>query len=366
MDNEMPGSTIGEITIIGTGGGYGESIVIHLGNNDWAVVDSCVDPYTKECLPLTYLRSIGVDVRNDVKIIICTHWHDDHLQGISKLYEEASEAFFCWTEASDKKKFLQLVGLDYQKIHREASNSSTVEFGNCLNILTKRNKKRFAQENTVLHSTKVNDKIRSEIISLSPSSQTIVKFQEEISTLIENYGAANKKIIKASPNAKSIALLIKLGSHRAILGADLEVGSEKLEGWINVLDNHTVIDKRSTLFKVAHHGSENGYSKRVWDELLENNPVAGLTPWNRNGKLPELEMLERYCNHSDYVYMTSLVYNEKPKKRDKSIEKLLKTLKCNISEVKYKQGLIRCRVNLESEVGSWCVEVIDHAFHVNN
>ncbi len=56
MPFNIPNFNIAEITLIGTGGGYGESIVVHVGNNEWIVVDSCQDPFTKDSLPLLFLK----------------------------------------------------------------------------------------------------------------------------------------------------------------------------------------------------------------------------------------------------------------------------------------------------------------------
>lgn len=39
------------VSLIGTGG-YGESVVIQMGTNNWMVVDSCIDPISKESVPL--------------------------------------------------------------------------------------------------------------------------------------------------------------------------------------------------------------------------------------------------------------------------------------------------------------------------
>ena len=47
MVYDLPGAHTAEITLIGTGGGYGESCVVHYGENNWAVIDSCVDPKKK-------------------------------------------------------------------------------------------------------------------------------------------------------------------------------------------------------------------------------------------------------------------------------------------------------------------------------
>ncbi|HAS16681.1 MAG: hypothetical protein A2035_06355 [Nitrospirae bacterium GWA2_42_11] len=70
-----------EVTLIGPG--YGETILIHLGNNKWVVVDSCIDSRTSEPAALSYLQSIGINPETSVVLIIATHWHDDHVRGSS-------------------------------------------------------------------------------------------------------------------------------------------------------------------------------------------------------------------------------------------------------------------------------------------
>ncbi len=125
---------IAEITLIGTGGGYGESIVIHMGLNNWIVVDSCINPYSKTCLPLKYLEELGVNIEKDLKLVICSHWHDDHIAGISQLLKKGMNADFVMGHVSDRKKFLQMVTLDYEKCCYDATLSSTCELNRCLKI----------------------------------------------------------------------------------------------------------------------------------------------------------------------------------------------------------------------------------------
>src|SRR4051812_26045765 len=104
MNYVLPSRNTAEITLIGTGGGYGESCVIHLGNNHWIVVDCCVDPKKNSCLPLQYLENFKVDLKKDVKLIICTHWHNDHILGLSQLLEKCCSADLCFGRAIDRKK----------------------------------------------------------------------------------------------------------------------------------------------------------------------------------------------------------------------------------------------------------------------
>lgn len=353
-----------EISLIGTGGGYGESLVVHLGDNKWMVVDSCIDPINKKCLPLEYLQNLNVGLEN-ILIIVITHWHDDHILGISELLLKCKNAELCFSRVNDRSKFLRFVQLDYLKLKREGSLSSTKEFNECLEIMKERKSQiRSASANQVLKKI-VNSTFISEVISLSPSDFTIDNFTSEISTLITDFGSSNKKTVVKSPNSKSVALFLRLGEHKAILGADLEVTLDSRDGWLNVLNENTVIDGKSKFYKVAHHGSENGFHKRIFTELLMANPITGMTPWNRKSKLPEIEMLKNFCKLSTNVYLTSSHVSDKPKKRSKNMEKLISRFRSKLKEVKYQQGIIRSRINAINKNAEWAIEIFDSAVHAN-
>ncbi len=364
MSLTKPSPEEGEITLIGTGGGYGESIVIHLGRNYWVIVDSCINPNTKKSLPLEYLESINVDPEEAVKLIICTHWHDDHILGMSTVLNQCVNAKFCCAEQTDLKKFLQLVYLDYDKASIETSNSSTIEFAKCLEIVKERKTVfKLAQVDKILLTEFINNEITSQVISLSPSDYTCLNFANEISTLITNYGESSKKIMIQSPNAKSVALFVKLGYHNILLGADLEVSANNNEGWFHILDHSQFIKGNSfSLFKLPHHGSENGYSERVWKELISEQAVAKLTPWKKNKGLPTDKMLSTYKNHTNLLYTTSVSDNKsKSKKRANNIERILKKLDYNLQEVKFEKGIIQSRINITDINSKWQTTLFDAA-----
>lgn len=72
-----------EVTLLGPG--FGESILVHIGDNHWIIIDSCIDSDTGSPAAITYLEGLGVDPGEAVKVIVATHWHDDHIGGISTL-----------------------------------------------------------------------------------------------------------------------------------------------------------------------------------------------------------------------------------------------------------------------------------------
>ena len=134
MGIDIPSKQLFEVFLIGTGN-YGESIIVHAGANNWIIIDSCIDPKTKDCLPLSYLKKKRVNLAEDVKLIVCTHWHDDHIKGMANLLRECKSASFSMAIASDRTKFLQLVQLDYTKLKSESSAVSTLEINECLQII---------------------------------------------------------------------------------------------------------------------------------------------------------------------------------------------------------------------------------------
>lgn len=85
-----------EVSIFGRG--KGESIAVHIGHGKWLIIDSHLLPGTKTPVALNYLSEIGVDLGADIVAIVCTHWHDDHIQGIFEIFNCAISAdFYCST-----------------------------------------------------------------------------------------------------------------------------------------------------------------------------------------------------------------------------------------------------------------------------
>ena len=106
MGESAPGENEIELTLLGPG--YGESIVLHVGNNHWVVVDSCINK-DGEPEAARYLKSIGIDPAEAVRLIVATHWHDDHIRGMGQLVAACHGATFCCAAALCKEEFLTTV-----------------------------------------------------------------------------------------------------------------------------------------------------------------------------------------------------------------------------------------------------------------
>lgn len=344
-----------EITLIGTGGGYGESVLLKINQGEWVIIDSCINPVTKSPLPLEYLQNIGVDYKREVKFVICTHWHDDHILGLSEILKECQSAQFCMPTVNDSGKFLHYVGLDASK-SKKGSISSFIEFQRCIEILQDRTNvpmKRMKSDLVLYQNNfRLSDGTlkRIELFSLSPSESVITKFDKELSQLFKQFSLPKKSIPEKSPNDKSAVIYFRYGEFSAMLGADLEVSDENNEGWHDIHRNSVVRQGKSGIYKIPHHGSSNGYNNSIYSDLIETDAILQLSPWNRNNKLPQLDMLQTYRSHSKNLFITSPVaVSEKPKKRDKNTTKLISLFSRKLTEVKFNEGIVRTRQSLISD-----------------
>jgi len=343
-----------EVTLLGTGGGYGESVLLKVGIDEWIIIDSCIDPYTKKPLPLQYLEELGVPLEK-VRLVICTHWHNDHIIGISQILASCLNAKFVFSRITDLKKFLYLCGLDSQKTSK-GSVTSTEEFLNCIKIVAGRRDYFFTAEadKKIYRSIVRPINLEFELYALSPSPKVIEDFTGEISTLITEYGQRNNAIINKSPNDKSVALLLKFGNTRVILGADLEIGRDENEGWRHIVINSLVCDDhRSSIFKIPHHGSENGYLQEVFMNLINEDGILKIAPFARHN-LPTDNMIDVFSTHSNHLYLTSKnSISQKPKNRDKGIAKIAELACKNLREVKFSYGVIQSRIQYTNNLASW-------------
>lgn len=90
------------------GPGYGECLLVHLGDNEWMIVDSCVEA---DRVPvLEYLGAMNVEAAEAVKLVVATHWHDDHVRGISRVLAACPSARFACSAALCRDELLQAIG----------------------------------------------------------------------------------------------------------------------------------------------------------------------------------------------------------------------------------------------------------------
>ena len=240
-----------EIEVVLFGPGYGESIVIHIGDGSWIIVDSCINTEGKP-RALEYLDSIGVNAGQEVDLVVATHWHDDHIRGMATLVEVCTNAHFCCANTLLNEEFLAAIDA-LESRHLTVEGSGVREIYRVLKSLhSKTSPPKFASANRLIHSHG-----KCEIWSLSPSDAAFQSFLQTVGALFPREGETKTRIPSISPNDFSVVLWIDIEDVAVLLGSDLE-----RNGWIEILNSRERPKEKATAFKVPHHGSEGADDRR--------------------------------------------------------------------------------------------------------
>lgn len=318
IDIGLPAPNELEITTIGPGAKNGESIVVHLGDGVWFVIDSC--KAFGEVLPLSYLSSIGVDFAC-VKKVICTHWHTDHIRGIDTILQECQNATLDISHIGDYNsalgQILKLAGIDI------VNTTIWKRFDRCLAALASNGREvmRWGHDATIFTSEDESVKVHS----LGPSEVMVDRFYKSLLQIDPNNPSV-QDIETMEANLCSMAIAIRFHGVKVLLGGDMETGrinkydaslckdgncSEHENcGWCNVKEHSTLypVDKPFTMIKLPHHSSVSAFCPKMWpSDFTETMPVSTSTLFNcaKGESLPTKDMLKIYHEMSKEYYLTS-------------------------------------------------------------
>ena len=345
MAGAPPGQDEFELTLFGAG--YGESVVLHVGNGAWVVVDSCVDA---DGAPraLRYLEDLGLDPARSVALVVATHWHDDHIRGMARLLEACAGAGFCCSGALCRKEFFSVVGA-LERRRFPDSGFGVREIYDVFSRLHESNSHpKFALANRLVFSRR-----GCEIRTLSPDDSIFEDFLKSVFGLLPARSQAKPRLPTLSPNAVAVALWVTAGDVTVLLGADLEK-----RGWISILQSDERPAGRASAIKVPHHGSQNAWEPGVWKDMLESEPFAVLTPWRRGGRaLPRPRDAERILERTPNAWATANAgpRGAAPPRRSAAVRRTLRGSGIGLRRVPLSPGAIRLRRPLNSRT-PWTVE----------
>jgi len=370
-DDYVVPPTADELEVSLFGPGYGESIVIHAGNNQWILVDSCMNPRTKQPAALSYLRDLNVDASKSVRLIVATHWHDDHVRGIAATFKECESAKLAISGAVDKDNFLNLLAAYTER--RSIDDSGLNEFLELFAILKQRKESRtfvgspqLANANKLLYKEKIvlteTSIVDVEAYSLSPSDESIVKALLSIGELLPAENISPLRIPSVTPNYASVVVWIRVGDSQMLLGADLQKSGDPAIGWTAILTGSIAISGKADVFKIPHHGSQNGDEPRVWSELLNPNPLAVLTPFTRaNKRLPTLADIQRISSSTSNGYITAAPTTQSPRWNNRVIRDTLRDATRSVHPVNQGWGQVRLRRKLNVKASIWQTALFGNA-----
>lgn len=348
-----------EIEVSFWGPGYGECILVHALNNEWVIIDSCIDPITKKPPVIDYLRSLNVNPAESVKLIAATHWHDDHIRGLSEIFDICKSADFLMSEALTKKEFLVLaesIGKD-SKIE---GCSGLEEMQRIFSILEEAQKslgsREFrapirASEHKCVWVSDQNPSTR--LTALSPSDFSILQSERELADLIPKVKEPKRWLVPKIPNANHVAVVLwfEFDDISLLLGSDLEDDGNPHRGWTAIVNSPRRQPGKAAIYKISHHGSITGDLPRVWEEMLTEEPFAICSPYNLNKTLPTPEDVKRICNYTPNAYITSTrKVNDVLVKKENTVQKTIAESGIKFRAREYIPGMVRIR----KKVGTDC------------
>ena len=362
---ERPPET-SQIEVALLGPGYGESVLVHLGNNKWVIVDSCINSKTSEPAPLEYLKSIGVDPETAVVLIIATHWHADHVRGISKVLSSCPNAKFCHSAALRDEQFLNYI-FAFAERNPILAGSGTEEWIRVLDVLNDRPATR-AMMNRKVHYMPASESGHGEecsIWTLSPSDKQVELFLRSIAKFTPNKKETKYRATQPDDNHQCIVTWIEIGEHSILLGGDLIETTDPDSGWSVIVKSKERPQRDAVIFKVPHHGSKNAHNDDVWSKMLLTQPYAIVTPYNRGKKkIPSPSDVTRIEAYTSNGYATAKLSPSKSTfNRPAAVERTIKETVGKIRKIQPNTGLVRLRNSLSGS-HDWSVELFNSACKV--
>lgn len=346
-----PDLDFAEISLFGPG--IGECIVLHFGDGRWFIIDSCLNPETKQPIALEYLRSMGVDVANQVSGILITHWHRDHIEGAFTLLKACKNAKLYHSLALSSNEALHFAAL-YKKDIFANMDKDIREFSSIIQFLVETKDRARLDPVKAQHTFfDYRTGIKTRMVAMSPSNAAV---SQAISNLVDitpkDGSTRTRNIVKQSENLNAVAIHFTYGPFSAVLGSDLEDTKSNQTGWSAVFNNNIAGNlslSASSLFKVSHHGSETGHHDKIWSDLLVDKPLSIATAYTRSG-LPNTDNINRVKALSSEFIVTHDSKSTKKIRRVGMVEREMRAIVKERMSVNDKMGHIQIRVSPSGEL----------------
>lgn len=295
------------------GRGVGEGMLCNYSPNEWIIIDSCYGKNKNEKKPaaLEYLEDNNISF-NDVKLIVISHFHDDHIKGMLDIVVACANAKIYIPQSLSTKEFLTYLANLADVNKNTAPQQGVTEIFEIFQEV--RRSGRRVETTRADAAIYFDAKSLLRICALSPSSaecdESLLFFIEQISTFENDLSLElPASIRKENKNDNSVTLCIsKNNNNDIILGADLEISSDVNKGWDALSATQLAPKNSASIFKIAHHGSQNGFCPAAWSKLVvqHKKPIGILTPYN-SSSLPRFAQVKRLQEVTSALYSTSPV-----------------------------------------------------------
>lgn len=348
-----------EVSLLGPG--KGEAVILHLGNREWIVIDSCLHRDTRQNAVLEYLQVLGVRP-GEIRLVVASHAHDDHIGDFASLVEAFPDAQVVCPVATTSEEFF---GLLEQDVHlAELRHTVYTEFQRIFDLMQERQAVTpgytytWAIEDRDLWSREAAGGVPAATVrALSPSDMSVTRSKQAMAALTAAAGA-RPTIPQRDPNELAVAVWVEVGALRLLLGSDLKNGPAGC-GWSRVVGATLTHNQSASVFKVAHHGDPSADHPGVWENLLDVEPLALLAPY-RPSHRPRREDLERICKRTSNTYITAHPGFRLSPGVARSSAALFSDLAFGVRESDRHAGHIRLRRKWDGSV-PWMVELFPPA-----
>lgn len=284
-----------EARVVVLGKDAGESIAVHLGNDEWIVVDSFLGEWDDGCevepAALGYLRALGYDDPGDVvSNVVLTHLHADHCEGIERLVTACSDATLWMPDALPRSRWDDVLNV---VIAEAGATAKTKMHAIASAFRITKETGRFR----LIHSYSEIDVAHGKVHALSPVGRAAVSARVDEDEDERDLA----KLLRE--NATSIVLWVQVGGAAALLGADMDNHQDL--GWpamlVELRNKAELTD--AGLVKIAHHGSEASQHREMF-EAWTNQPVGIIAPHRRaRFDLPKLDKLGLLHDHTTSIWL---------------------------------------------------------------
>lgn len=357
---QAPANDEVEVNLFGPG--VGESIIVHVGDNQWVIIDSCVEGRTGTNPAVEYLEQIEIDIATAVVLVVATHAHDDHVEGMHDIVKLAEAAAFVVPAAATEVEFFSLLSLDEENELLDVRPAAYAEYRQINDTLSNRAKGRgkYPAYTLAIAGRPVWSRPASAdspgvtVESLTPSDEAVQRSREWLGAQLVD-GARRKRTTPDDPNTFGVVLRIAVGDVEMLFGADLMTGPGPNCGWNAVVAGQVSGANQASLYKVAHHGSDKSDHPGIWSKLLTPGPLALLTPYRPSG-LPRVSDIARIKSLAATTAITASVTAPAKPARVRRAAAELSGVATSVQERKGLTGQVRARRPIHGtswEVVTW-------------
>ena len=225
---------------------------------------------------------------------------------------------------------------------------------------------RLASSNKVLWKRQTEPS--ASVTALSPSDAAVIASINRLKPMMPASLKTRRRLPNIGSNDSSVVLSIQVGPHQVLLGADLEVRSDRGLGWLAIVDGLDGGNETHQVFKVAHHGSPTGYHDEVWNRMLVQQPWAATTPFVTGSvRLPSVGDCQQILRRTSNAYLSAPPKPTKFRDPDRTIEKTVNEATLSAHFVPGKYGQVRLRRQIkESASLAWRVELFGNALSMGD